>query len=144
MRRWPVAIVVSLALFVSLQIGLVCLATSGFEGPDDVNYYKMGLEYSRELQRQKVQRRNGWRLAVLQRAPLQCRMLDRLGQTLEGRLEVVCKRPATRSEDQKLAPAGSQGLYEAPWRPAAGVWLVDFQFEREGQIFRSRQRWTMP
>lgn len=144
MRRWPIAIVLSLALFISVQIGLIRIATSGFEGPDDVNYYKMGLEYSRELERQKVQRRNGWRLEVLQRAPLQCRMLDRLGQPLEGHLEVVFKRPATRSQDQKLQPTRSQGLYQVAWRTDSGPWLVDFQFDREGQIFRSRQRWTMP
>lgn len=144
MKVWPAAIVTSLGLFITVQIGLVRLAAQGFEGPDDVNYYKMGLEYSRELERQKVQRSTGWRLEVLQRVPLQCRMLDRSGQPLEGHLRVAFKRPATRSQDQKLEPASSQGLYQAAWQPVAGPWLVDFEFEREGQIFRNRQRWTMP
>lgn len=144
MKAWPAAIVISLGLFISLQIGLVRLAMTGFEGPDDVNYYKMGLEYSRELERQKVQRRNGWRLEVLQRSPLQCRILDGQGQPLQGRLEVAFKRPATRSQDQKLEPLPRQGLYQAQWQPLAGPWLVDFQFQRDGQTFRARQRWTMP
>jgi len=142
-KVWPAAIVTSLTLFITVQIGLVRLAAHGFEGPDDVNYYKMGLEYSRELERQKVQRRNGWSLEVLQRSPLQCRILDRSGQPLEGRLRVIFKRPATRSQDQKLEPTLSGGLYQAAWRPVSGPWLADFQFERDGQVFRSRQRWTM-
>ncbi|MBX3172353.1 MAG: FixH family protein [Candidatus Eremiobacteraeota bacterium] len=144
MKVWPAAIVISLGLFVSVQIGLVRLAARGFEGPDDVNYYKMGLEYSRELERQQVQRRNGWRLEVLRRSPLQCRLLDRQGQPLLGRLEVAFKRPATRRQDQRLEADLRGGLYEARWQPVSGPWLVDFQFEREGQVFRSRQRWTMP
>ncbi len=144
MKVWPAAIITSLAVFVSVQIGLVRLAASGFEGPDDVNYYKMGLEYSQELERQKVQRRTGWHLEVLQRAPLQCRMLDRQGQPLEGGLEVTFKRPATRSQDQKLVASGTRGVYAGRWRPDSGPWLVDFQFDCQGQVFRARQRWTMP
>ena len=144
MKVWPAAIVISLAVFISVQIGLVRLAASGFEGPDDVNYYKMGLEYSRELERQKVQRRTGWQLEVLQRSPLQCRMLDRQGQPLAGRLEVTFKRPATRSQDQKLVASDRPGGFAGNWQPAAGPWLVDFQFVCQGQTFRARQRWVMP
>ncbi len=143
-KPWPTAIVLSLAIFVSLQLWLVRLAAHGFEGPDDVNYYKMGLEYSRELERQKVQRRNGWRLEVLQRAPLQCRVLDRQGRPLEGELEVLFKRPATRSQDQILQAAPANGAYQAQWRPVTGPWLVDFHFKSQGQDFRARQRWSMP
>lgn len=142
MKIWPAAVVLSLSIFVSIEIGLVRLAAQGFEGPDDVNYYKMGLEYSRELERQKVQRDNGWRLEVLQRSPLRCRLLDRLGEPLSGRLQVAFKRPATRSQDQRVVGVLREGVYEVVWQPAAGPWWVDFQFERDGQIFRTRQRWS--
>jgi nitrogen fixation protein FixH len=142
-KIWPAAIVVSLSVFVSIEIGLVRLAARGFEGPDDVNYYKMGLEYSRELERQKVQRDNGWRLEVLQRVPLRCRLLSRDGELLEGRLQVAFKRPATRSQDQRALGVFRGGVYEVGWQPSAGPWLVDFQFARDGQIFRARQRWSL-
>ena len=143
-KPWPTAIVLSLAIFVSVQLSLVRLAAQGFEGPDDVNYYKMGLEYSRELERQKVQRRNGWRLEVVQKAPLQCMVLDRQGRPLEGELQVVFKRPATRSQDQSLPAPLSNGAYQAQWHPVTGPWLVDFHFKSQGQDFRARQRWNMP
>ncbi|MBN9420661.1 MAG: FixH family protein [Candidatus Eremiobacteraeota bacterium] len=143
MKIWPAAVILSLSVFVSIEIGLVRLAARGFEGPDDVNYYKMGLEYSRELERQKVQRDNGWRLEVLQRAPLRCRLLSRDGSVLQGQLQVAFKRPATRSQDQRLDAGFADGVYSAEWQPAAGPWLVDFQFARDGQVFRARQRWSL-
>jgi len=144
MKPWPAGIILSLGAFVCLQLSLVCLAAKGFEGPDDVDYYKMGLEYSREVTRQQHQHQNGWQLQVLGYSPLQCRVLDRSGQALRGILEVHCKRPATRSQDQTPILAESDGTYRADWHPARGLWLVDFQFTHEGQIFRTRRRWSMP
>ncbi|MFN8613611.1 MAG: FixH family protein [Vulcanimicrobiota bacterium] len=143
-KPWPTAIVLALATFISIQLSLVRLAARGFEGPDDVNYYKMGLEYSKELERQKVQRRNGWHLEVLQRTPLQCRILDRVGNPLQGQLDVAFKRPATRSQDQAVQAQAQGGAYRADWKPVAGPWLVDFHFASQGQEFRSRQRWNIP
>ena len=143
-KPWPTAIILSLGVFVCLQLSLVRLAAKGFEGPDDVDYYKMGLEYSRELDRQHHQHQNGWQLQVLEYSPLQCQVLDRSGKPLQGKLEVRFKRPATRSQDQSLIPTESSGTYRADWRPARGVWLVDFQFTSQGQVFRTRRRWSMP
>ncbi|MBS2034221.1 FixH family protein [bacterium] len=143
-KPWPTAIVVSLTIFITVQLSLVRLAAKGFEGPDDVNYYKMGLEYSKELERQKVQRRNGWHLEVLRHNPLECRILDRDGRPLEdGKLDVTFKRPATRIQDQAQQATWQNGAFQAQWKPAPGPWLVDFHFLCRGQEFRSRQRWSM-
>lgn len=127
-----------------LQLSLVRLAAKGFEGPDDVDYYKMGLEYSRELERQQHQHQNGWQLQILEASPLQCRVLNRSGVPLQGDLEVRFKRPATRSQDQRLKLTESAGIYRSNWRPAKGLWLVDFQFTSQGQVFRTRRRWSVP
>lgn len=143
-RIWPIGIILSLSIFVIFQISLVRLASSGFEGPDDVQYYKMGLEYSREVERQHHQRINGWQLQVLQQQPLRCRMLDRQGHALDGEMKVRFKRPATQSQDQRQLASRDGQDYLVTWQPKPGQWLVDFDFQSGGQIFRRQLRWTMP
>ena len=143
-RIWPIGIIATLFLFVCFEIGLVVMASRTFEGPDDVHYYKMGLEYSREVERQKHQRHNGWQLEILQQVPLRCRMLDRQGHPLSGEMKVCCKRPATQTQDQTLEILHQGQDYVGSWRPDRGKWLIDFNFESEGQIYRRRLHWIMP
>jgi nitrogen fixation protein FixH len=143
-RIWPAAIILSLSLFVLFQISLVRMASAGFEGPDEVQYYKMGLEYSRELERQKHQRLNGWRLEVLEQQPLRCRILDRQGHALEGELSVRFKRPATQTQDQKGVATRQGEDFLVHWQPRTGQWIVDLDFQSKGQCFKRQLRWTMP
>lgn len=141
---WPLAIMLALGCFVAFQIALVTMASRGFEGPDEVQYYKMGLEYNRELQRQAHQKRNGWRLQVMQQQPLRCQIVDRQGRPLQGELTVCYKRPATRTQDHRfVATSDAHHEYQVDWKPGAGQWVVDFDFKASGQHFRQQQRWSV-
>lgn len=141
---WPLAVILALLTFVAFQVALVILASRGFEGPDEVQYYRLGLEYSREVQRQAHQRRNGWRLHVTQKQPLRCQILDRQGRPLQGELTVCYKRPATRTQDHRFVATSTSGMeYQVDWQPGPGQWVVDFEFKSSGQHFRQQQRWSV-
>ena len=42
---WPIGLATVLVCFCVIQFSLVAVASSGFEGLDDVEYYRHGVEY---------------------------------------------------------------------------------------------------
>lgn len=141
---WSRAIALVLAGFVAFELALVRLASSSFEGPDEQNYYKLGLEYNRELERQQRQRDQGWQLLVRSQNPLRCQVLDRQRQPLTGTLTVRFKRPATRSQDQTVVARPNGHEFVANWQARPGQWLVLVELDSQGQRFTQQLRWTMP
>ena len=165
---WPTGIALALGCFVTLQVSLVVLSARGFEGPDQVRYYKMGLEYSQEVERQQRQRQNGWQLDIEPRAealpsalmtppsgkmsdivcapgqPLRCRVLDAQGNPLSGSLKVYFKRPATLTLDHWGQVKGTPSGFEVEWQPQSGWWLAEFELESQGQRFVVKRRWWWP
>jgi nitrogen fixation protein FixH len=131
-----------LAGFVSIQMYLVRLANTGFEGPDNVDYYKMGLEYNKEIQRQEAQRQLGWKLtsnlqdslAPSAHFPLQIEAVDRTGRHIPGDLKVYLRQPATKRLDLKLPVTLRGEEYSADLKLEPGVW--DVTMELQAQSFR--------
>ena len=134
---WSQAPFLVLGVFVAVQFTMVRLATKGFEGPDQVHYYKMGLEYSKDVQRQTVQRHLGWEL---RKQGQRLRFVDRNGQPLTGELTLVDRRPATRTQDRtRQLAVGSEGCL-APELPGSGQWVRSYTFRAQGQEWRTRER----
>jgi hypothetical protein len=117
------AVVTVLALFVAVQIGMVTLAVTTFEGPDEPGYYKMGLEHDRARQ---------VRLSTNLPAQLPAAKPFALKASVPQGWPVTARigRPATRSRDFELSLPGC-------WVPESGFWEVAFKVE--GRIVR-RQR----
>lgn len=126
---WPFAIMVSFVVFVAANIALVVYLSRGFEGPDDMQYYRNGLEYGQVVRQQKRQRELGWTLdSRLQGGVLEVSLADASGQPLRG-AEVGLKvgRPATQREDvRKALQEAGPGLYRAPLVVGPGVWDLQF------------------
>jgi nitrogen fixation protein FixH len=143
---WPTGIGLSLGCFVALQISLVVFSARGFEGPDHVRYYKMGLEYSQEVERQQRQRESGWQLLVgaTPSQPLFVRLVDAKGKPLQGRLKVFFKRPATLTLDHYAEVKAEKDGYLVNWKPQPGWWNVEFEFTCRGQRFVDKKRWWWP
>jgi len=144
---WPWGLGLCFAGFISLQIGLVRLASAGFEGPDQVHYYRMGLEHSKELQRQKAQRELGWKLEVAFPESLesgdhrwQTRMLDRQGKPVAGSLILRFKRPATKTQDFQVDANPQAGQLVSEFKLAPGWWVIEFEFQSEHHKWLQHQR----
>lgn len=135
---------VVLAVFVVFELSLVRLASRSFEGPDERNYYKLGLEYDRELERQRHQREQGWQLEVLGQSPLRCQVLDRERRPVDGTMTVRFQRPATRSQDQTVTARRNGTGFVADWQARSGHWLVQIELVSHGQRFIRRLRWQLP
>ncbi len=144
---WPWGLGLCFAGFISLQIGLVRLASAGFEGPDQVHYYRMGLEHSKELQRQKAQRELGWKLEVAFPESLESgarhwrtRMIDRQGRPVDGRLSLRFKRPATKTQDFQIDATSEAGALVSQFTLAPGWWVVELEFLSEHHKWLQHQR----
>lgn len=145
---WPWAIALTFVLFISAQMLMIRLAVRDFEGPDSVQYYKMGLEYSQEIKRQKLQRELGWQLKSNLNPPVrpganwawQGRMLDKQGQVLQGELWISFKRPATKAHDQKVQALWDGTHFNATWNAEPGPWVVEYEFTTERLVWKRSQR----
>lgn len=139
--RWAWFVVAALIGFVLVQMALIRIAVKNFEGPDEVDYYRMGLEHSKEIQRREQQRQLGW---VLHFQPgsqgLKVQILDPEGQAVEGKLTLLARRPATRSQDQRLEGQPVEGGWLVDWRAAPGAWRLDFELEQAGRVWRQSRR----
>lgn len=137
---WPHAIAGLLFAFACVQFTLVRIATTGFEGPDQVQYYKMGLEFSKEVQRQKAQRELGWSLTQeVSGREIHVQLRDRQGRPLQGRLTVCFKRPATKTQDFEAAARPVADGYVLPF-PGEGRWICAYRFECGGQTWLGERR----
>lgn len=144
---WPWGLGLCFAAFITFQISLVRMASNGFEGPDQVQYYRMGLEHSKELERQKVQRRLGWKLEkpfpeqlTPQRHSWRTRMLAPGGADLNGTLTLRFKRPATKTQDFQVESQSVDGWLYCQFELQPGWWVVELEFLSGGQKWLQHQR----
>lgn len=137
---WPHAIAGLLIGFMAIQFVLIRIATAGFEGPDEVQYYKMGIEFSKEIERRKAQRELGWTLRQeVTSEGLRVRVTDRQGHPLAGKLHVKFKRPATKTQDFE-ADAHPVGDGYALDYPGPGHWICAYRFESQGETWLGSRR----
>ena len=123
---------------------LVNLACRNFEGPDQVDYYKMGLDYSKEIKRQEAQRALGWKLTSnlpsqlpsTDHFPLKVSAVDRQGRHLKGSLLLSLRQPATKRLDRRFLVEQRGDEYHADLQLPPGVWHVTMEFQS------SSFRWT--
>jgi nitrogen fixation protein FixH len=138
---WPYGIVTAFVLFIGVQIALIRIAASGFEGPDRVDYYRLGLEYNQELRRQQLQKESGWHLdSQLQPGTFRARMLDREGKPVVGTMKVTFRRPVTKKEDQLVVATLVGGTYVAHWNATPGQWVLDVRFQSARYEWVGQQR----
>lgn len=141
---WPVGLAILLGTFIVVQIYLVTLAGRSFEGPDQVDYYRMGLDYNKEIKRQEAQRSLGWKLTsnlpaqlpATDHFPMAISAVDRQGRHLQGTLMLTLRQPATKRLDQKVKVELQGDQYKADMKLSAGVWDVTMEFHS------SSFRWT--
>jgi len=134
--------------FVCLQIMLVRFAVTSFEGPDQVDYYRMGLEHSKEIRLRDEQRKLGWTLTTrLRSGQLHCQILDAQGVPIQGNLKVHLKRPATKTQDRILEGKATGDGWILVWQPSEqdqqGAWNFDFDLEAQGHRWLHSERYTL-
>lgn len=140
---WPYGLAGALGLFVVVQIAFVRIATRGFEGPDNVQYYRMGIQYSDEIRRQKLQRELGWELETsVEPGHFRARMLDAQGKPLHGAMILKFRRPVTKKDDQLITATLRDGWYEAEWQTSPGQWVIEIHFEQGRHVWKGERRWT--
>lgn len=137
-QPWPWAIAGLFVVFFAVQFFLIWKVSKGFEGPDDMQYYRHGLEYGQVVRQQARQRELGWKLTTnlpprggLRSGapfPLQLSLRNAAGMPLPGaRVDLKVGRPATRREDRRMGLAeASAGVYGTSVEVGPGTW--DFQF----------------
>lgn len=142
---WPWILTGALVAFVCFQILLVRFAVTSFEGPDEVDYYRMGLEHSKEIRRRDEQRKLGWTLkSRWESGGLYCQVFDAQGKPVQGNLKVHLKRPATKSQDHTLsARPQADGWILEPVQNMQGTWNFQFELEAQGHQWRHRERYNL-
>ncbi|MBM3462859.1 MAG: hypothetical protein FJX76_12220 [Armatimonadetes bacterium] len=147
MQPWPLGIAVLFVLFVTFQIGLIATVSHGFEGPDDVQYYRNGLEFSRQVAQQRRQESLGWRVetnvgaVVPAHFALVVTARDARGGTLpDARVSVEVGRPATRRDDARygLKPVGEH--FSVPLTLAPGAWELKLTVRAAGETWMRKIR----
>ena len=143
---WPYGLAAVLVCFCIIQFSLVALASSGFEGLDDVEYYRHGIEYGDEIDRQERQRDLGWTIAHnLEQAtapseefPLRIAMLDYDQKpVMHAKVKLKIGRPATLRDDctYELKEVGP-GIYSADVNLGFGKWKMDLEAEKGDNIVK--------
>ena len=139
--KWSHGLILGFLTFICIEMALVHVATSNFDGPDDPNYYKMGMEYSQEVDRRKAQHELGWTLRCQADGQTMLAIAqDPSGHPVDGKLVVFAKRPATKRFDSELKTHFDGVDYRADWKPERGVWDLDFDLEARGQHFKTTRR----
>lgn len=148
---WPVGLMISFLVFFVMIGTMVYTAGHRFEGPDDVKYYKMGLEYSKEIQRQKVQHDLGWvvetdlsKMPQVQRntlTKLDCK--DHSGKPIEGEIEARFSRPVTTKDDLFQSAKLVGGKAELNLPDKNGVWDLTVWVRSKGNVHQEKRRFRM-
>ncbi len=140
---WPIGLALSLALFCAIQTGVVCFASTTFDGLDDVEYYRHGVEYGREIARQRNQRELGWSIdSRVEKSRLMIAVLDVDGKPVtRARVEAVVGRPATIRDDRRypLEEIGP-GIYAASVATAPGAWRVRWELSKGDIVVKVESR----
>lgn len=147
---WPYGLAAVLIAFCIIQFSLVAVASSGFEGLDDVEYYRHGIEYGEEIDRQERQRDLGWTVAhnleslqgPSEAFPLRIALLDSDKKPImHAKMNVKIGRPATMRDDRKYEfKEVGPGVYAADVSLAQGNWIVDIEVEKSDNLVKVQYR----
>lgn len=136
---WPFGLFLTLAVFVVVQLGVVTLATTTFEGLDDVEYYRHGVEYGKEIARQKMQKELGWKLDTkVSGNTLLLAILDADGKPVtRAAVRATVGKPATIKHDAvlKLDEVGP-GIYQTPLHLSPGEWRVRLEISKGDNLVK--------
>lgn len=143
---WPVGLTVLLTGFITFQLAVVTMATTTFEGLDDVEYYKHGIEYGQEIARQRHQRELGWTISPKWvDNTLYLAVLDADQKPVQkATVRAVVGRPATPRDDHEVTlESVGPGIYSAPLKEQPGRWLVRLEVEKKEHLVKAefRQSW---
>lgn len=147
---WPAGLAATLITFCLIQLSLVTLASSGFEGLDDVEYYRHGVEYGKEIDRQERQMDLGWTIAHnLDQAatpspnfPFRVALLNYDQKPImHAKLKVKVGRTATIREDKsyELKEVGP-GVYESEVALGLGNWKFNLEAHKGEDIIKAEFR----
>lgn len=144
---WPLGLLTTLVLFITFQLGVVTMASTTFEGLDDVEYYRHGVEYGKEIARQRHQKELGWTLSPKWvDDTLYLAVLDADKKPVQrAQVSATIGRPATPREDQSLSLTSvGPGIYSTSLPQRAGHWLVKLRVEKKEHLVKAefRQSWT--
>ena len=140
---WPLGLTLALTLFVIVQLSVVTLATTSFEGLDDVEYYRHGVEYGQEIARQKMQSELGWKLSPkVADQTLYLAITDADGKPVtRAQVEATVGRPATITEDSQFAlKEVGPGIYQAPLHLGHGHWRIRLEVRKGETLVKAEFR----
>lgn len=140
---WPTGLFITLATFVVVQLSVVTLATTSFEGLDDVEYYRHGVEYGQEIARQKMQKELGWKLdPKVKDGKIYLAIVDADGKPVtRAKVEATVGRPATVKDDSLLALSETgPGIYQAPLSLASGAWRIRLEVNKGDTLLKAEFR----
>ena len=143
---WPLGLVLSLLAFCMVEIGLVTIATTSFEGLEDVEYYRHGIEYGQEIERQEKQASLEWTIdhnldeveAPLDQFPMRIALLDSDNKPINHvKLKVTVGRTATMRADKvyEFKQVGP-GVYAADVSFKPGKWRLALVAEKGDNIVK--------
>jgi nitrogen fixation protein FixH len=143
---WPIGLTAVLVCFCIIQFTLVTVAASGFEGLDDVEYYRHGVEYGKEIDRQERQMDLGWTIAhnldqaevPQEQFPIRIALLDFDHKpVMHAKVKLKIGRPATLRDDSsyELKEVGP-GVYSGNVNLGFGKWKVDLEAEKGDNIVK--------
>lgn len=143
---WPYGLAGVLIAFCVIQFSLVTLATRSFEGLADVEYYRHGVEYGKEIDRQERQRSLDWTVAHnLEQAtkpadkfPLRVALLDSDKKPImHAKLRVTVGRVATKREDQSYEfKEVGPGVYASEIQLGLGNWRLNLEAEKGDNLVK--------
>ncbi len=140
---WPLGLSLALGLFVTVQLSVVTLATTTFEGLDDVEYYRHGVEYGQEIARQKMQSELGWKLSPkVTDETLYLAITDADGKPVtRAKVSATVGRPATitQDSDHTLTETGP-GIYQAPLHLSSGHWRIRLEVSKGETLVKAEFR----
>lgn len=140
---WPMGLGLTLALFCAIQTSVVCFASSSFQGLDDVEYYRHGVEYGQEIARQRNQRELGWSVdSHLKEDRLMIAVVDSDGKPVtRAKAEAVIGRPASLKDDRRvpLVEVGP-GIYVALVKTEPGAWRIRWELSKGDIIVKVESR----
>ncbi len=140
---WPFGLTLALSLFVVLQLSVVTLAATTFEGLDDVEYYRHGVEYGQEIARQKMQSELGWKLSPqVSDEKLYLAITDADGKPVtRAKVEATVGRPATITEDsQHILKEIGPGIYQTPLALSQGHWRIRLEVQKGQTLLKAEFR----
>lgn len=140
---WPFGLSLALGLFVVIQLSVVTMASTTFEGLDDVEYYRHGVEYGKEIARQKMQSELGWKLSPkITDDALYLAITDSDGKPVQrAQVEATVGRPATITQDTDYVLSESgPGIYKVPFQLGSGHWRIQLKVTKGETLVKAEFR----